>query len=187
MAILGTGVGMLMQNLVLIVQNVLPVTMLGAGSSSVAFFRSLGGAVGVSALGALLGHRMLSLVTDGLTQLGVSSAGAGDTIPDLSTLPGPVRTVIESAYGEAIGDVFLAATPLALVTVVAVALLPNAKLGTKTGIEQLAEEAGQAAGLDATRIEQECRQLDKHGDEFPPVETSDREAAAADSGARSRR
>ena len=56
-----------------------------------------------------------------------------------------MRNVIEAAYGEAIGDIFLAALPLALITVVAVCLLPNARLGTKTGVEQLAEEAGDAA------------------------------------------
>lgn len=156
MAILGAGIGMVMQNLVLVVQNVLPVSMLGSGSSSVAFFRSLGGAVGVSAMGALLGHRVITMVTDGLADLGVSSAGQTGTIPDLNTLPGPVRTVIESAYGEAIGDIFLAAAPLALITIVAVSLLPNTKLGTKTGVQQLAEEAGQAAGLDTSHLDDDA-------------------------------
>lgn len=150
MAILGAGVGMVMQNLVLVVQNVLPVRMLGSGSSSVAFFRSLGGAVGVSAMGALLGHRVLTLVTDGLTRIGVPVGADVSTIPDVNSLPVPVRTVIESAYGEAIGDIFLAAVPLALVTLVAVSLLPNAQLGTRTGIEQLAEEVGEVAMLDVS-------------------------------------
>jgi EmrB/QacA subfamily drug resistance transporter len=150
MAILGAGVGMVMQNLVLIVQNVLPVRMLGSGSSSIAFFRSLGGAIGVSAMGALLSHRVMSMVTDGLSNLGLAGDGETSTIPDLSTLPAPVRTIIESAYGEAIGDVFLAAVPLTIITLIAVSLLPNAKLGTKTGVEQLAEETGVAAGVDVS-------------------------------------
>jgi hypothetical protein len=182
MAILGTGIGMVMQNLVLVVQNVLPVSMLGSGSSSVAFFRSLGGAVGVSALGALLGHRVITMVTAGLTNLGVSTTGETGTIPDLSTLPGPVRTVFESAYGEAIGDVFLAAAPLALITVIAVSLLPNTKLGTKTGVEQLAEEAGQAAGLDATRFEQDLHTGDERGSAVGV-----RDAVSAETGVAARR
>ena len=45
------GVGMLMQNLVLAVQNTLDVKEIGSGTSTVAFFRTLGGALGVSALG----------------------------------------------------------------------------------------------------------------------------------------
>ena len=54
MLLLGAGVGMLMQNLVLVVQNTVRFEDIGAGSSLVAFFRSLGGAIGVSVLGALL-------------------------------------------------------------------------------------------------------------------------------------
>lgn len=54
MLALGAGVGMLMQNLVLVVQNTVRFEDIGAGSSLIAFFRSLGGAIGVSVLGALL-------------------------------------------------------------------------------------------------------------------------------------
>jgi MFS family permease len=154
MFILGAGIGMIMQNLVLVVQNVLPVRMLGSGSSSIAFFRSLGGAVGVSAMGALLGSRVTTLVTAGLDRLNIPAGSDTNTIPELSTLPLPVRNVIEAAYGEAIGDIFLAALPLALITVVAVCLLPNARLGTKSGVEQLAEETSQAAMLDAAGLQQ---------------------------------
>ncbi len=153
MVTLGAGVGMVMQNLVLVVQNVLPVRLIGSGSSSVAFFRTLGGAVGVSAMGALLGDRVITLVSHGLTRLGITSASASsNTIPDLSTLPAPVRTVIESAYGEAIGDIFLAAIPLAVITVIAVSLLPNTRLGTKSGVQQLAEENDRTAIVDPTGL-----------------------------------
>jgi hypothetical protein len=62
---------------------------LGAASSTVSFFRSLGGAIGVSALGALLGHQVTSLVASGLTRLGVapSADGASGGIPDVAALP----------------------------------------------------------------------------------------------------
>lgn len=152
MLVVGMGVGMVMQNLVLVVQNVLPARELGVGSAAIAFFRSLGGAVGVSAMGALLAGRVTTLVTEGLTRLGVPSGGGGQrTIPDLSTLPGPVRTVIEAAYGESVGDVFLAAVPLAVIALVAIALLPHRPLGTRTAAQQLAQEAEAAAGLQPQR------------------------------------
>ena len=48
MFLLGAGVGMTMQNLVLIVQNTANPTEMGVASSGVAFFRSLGGTIGVS-------------------------------------------------------------------------------------------------------------------------------------------
>ncbi len=154
MAILGAGIGLLMQNLVLVVQNVLPVNMLGSGSSSIAFFRTLGGAVGVSALGALLAHQVTTAVASGLAALGIKPEGS-NAIPDIQSLPGPVRSVVETAYGQGIADVFLAAIPLGIITLIAVILLPNAKLGTKSGVEQLVENAGDAALLDLPELADE--------------------------------
>ncbi len=55
MAVLGLGLGATMQNLVLAVQNNAAQSDMGAASSVVAFFRSMGGSIGVSALGAILG------------------------------------------------------------------------------------------------------------------------------------
>ena len=52
MVVLGVGVGLLMQNLVLAAQNDVPAQELGAATSVLTFFRSMGGAIGVSALGA---------------------------------------------------------------------------------------------------------------------------------------
>src|SRR5215213_8603599 len=67
MALLGIGLGATMQNLVLAVQNNLAQSDMGAGSSVVAFFRTMGGSIGVSALGAALGHQVSSKVIAGLT------------------------------------------------------------------------------------------------------------------------
>lgn len=66
MAILGIGVGMLMQNLVLAAQNDVPAQDLGTATSVLSFFRSLGGTVGVSVLGAILANRVASEMTKGL-------------------------------------------------------------------------------------------------------------------------
>jgi EmrB/QacA subfamily drug resistance transporter len=145
MLVLGLGLGMVMQNLVLVTQNSLQATQLGAGSAGIAFFRSLGGTIGVSALGAFLGPRIADLVKDGLAKLDpaillhAGKALSGDRIPEVDTLPAPIRTVVESAYGQGIADVFLLAAPLAVVTLIFVCLLPNRPLGTKTAVEQLEE------------------------------------------------
>jgi EmrB/QacA subfamily drug resistance transporter len=148
MFVMGSGVGMVMQNLVLVVQNSVDPRQLGVASASVAFFRSLGGTIGVSVMGAVLGTQVTQFVKDGLTSLGAAGAQAaqglsGGTIPDLSALPAPVRVIVESAYGHAIGDVFLLAVPLALVTVIAIAFLPARPLGTKTAIQQLSDGAAE--------------------------------------------
>jgi EmrB/QacA subfamily drug resistance transporter len=54
MFLVGAGVGMFMQILVMSVQNAVPIEHMGVGTASVTFFRSLGGAVGSAVLGAIL-------------------------------------------------------------------------------------------------------------------------------------
>lgn len=71
LAVIGVGLGMSMQNLVLAVQNTVGTHELGAASSVVAFFRSLGGAVGVAALGAVLAHKVNDYLVEELTALGI--------------------------------------------------------------------------------------------------------------------
>ncbi|OON79178.1 MFS transporter [Streptomyces tsukubensis] len=119
MALMGLGIGMMMQNLVLCTQNQVSPKDLGSASSTVTFFRSLGGAVGVSAMGAVLSTRVGDYMKDGLAHLGPKAAGAaaaGDgSIPNVKTLPGPIRQVVESSYGSGIADVFLVAAPCALI------------------------------------------------------------------------
>ncbi|MFK8910917.1 MDR family MFS transporter [Streptomyces sp. YS-3] len=119
MALMGLGIGMMMQNLVLCTQNQVSAADLGSASSVVTFFRSLGGAVGVSALGAVMANRVTHYVKDGLADLGPKGAalaqgGGGGGIPDLDKMPAPLRTVVESAYGHGVADVFLYAAPCAL-------------------------------------------------------------------------
>jgi EmrB/QacA subfamily drug resistance transporter len=143
LALMGLGLGMVMQNLVLVVQNSVDVRQLGAASSAVAFFRSLGGTLGVSVLGAVLASRVSTIVGEGIGSIDVPAselkALATGTIPNVSELSKPVRDLVEGAYGQGIGEIFLIAAPLAFITLLAIVFLPKAELGTKTGIEQLAE------------------------------------------------
>ncbi len=117
MAVLGLGLGATMQNLVLAVQNNTAHADMGAASSVVTFFRSMGGSVGVSALGALLSHQVAGTVSAGLARLGIPADATGDShsIPDLSALPAPVRQLFEHAFGSATGHLFLVAVPFAVV------------------------------------------------------------------------
>lgn len=153
---LGVSMGMLMQNLVLAVQNTLDVDEMGAGTSTVAFFRSLGGAIGVSVLGAVLATKVTTSIQDGLTKLGIpaDSMGGGNAVPDVSTLPAPIKDLVEKSYGDGIAEIFLVAVPLALVALIAVSFLKEVPLGTKTGLQERLEKeaalAGSEAPVDAT-------------------------------------
>ena len=121
MLLIGVGVGAMMQNLVLAVQNVVDPRDLGSASAFVAFSRSLGGAIGVSALGAVLAHRVTSHLSEGLRAAGIDAAAAGGdsgAVPDLSTIPQPVRSIVQSAYGSSVADVFLVAAPFALIALI---------------------------------------------------------------------
>jgi len=139
MLVLGAGLGMMMQNLVLATQNVVATSDLGAASSTVTFFRSLGGAVGVSALGALLAHRVATYTAAGLAAVGIVPTGAGAELPNPATLPQPVRQIVQDAFGHGIGDVFLAATPFALLALLAVLFVKEVTLQTTSAIERDAE------------------------------------------------
>jgi EmrB/QacA subfamily drug resistance transporter len=141
MLLLGAGVGMLMQNLVLVVQNTVRFEDIGSGSSLVAFFRSLGGAIGVSVLGALLATHARDTITSGLAAQGIKAAGTADTVPDVRTLPAPVAQVIEHAYGTGVGEIFLIAAPLGLIALAAVALMREVPLGGRSGIDIARERA----------------------------------------------
>ncbi|MGP4000050.1 MFS transporter [Streptomyces sp. 8N706] len=144
MAVLGLGIGMMMQNLVLATQNQVEPKDLGAASSVVTFFRTLGGAVGVSALGAVLSNRITHYVEDGLQELGPKAAraaggsGGTTTLPDLDAMPTPVRTVVESAYGHGMGDVFLYAAPFALLALLMALFIKEVPLRTRSGLQQAA-------------------------------------------------
>ncbi|MER5941221.1 MFS transporter [Streptomyces sp. NPDC001928] len=139
MALLGLGVGMMMQNLVLATQNQVAPSDLGVASSVVNFFRSLGGAMGVSALGAVLSHRITHYAEEGLTKLGVQGSSGHGEIPDLDALPAPVRTVIESAYGHGVADVFLYAAPIAFLALLFALFIKEVPLKTKGALAQAAE------------------------------------------------
>ncbi|MDT0545661.1 MULTISPECIES: MFS transporter [Streptomyces] len=146
MALMGLGIGMMMQNLVLATQNQVAPQDLGAASAVVTFFRSLGGAVGVSALGAVLGNRVTHYVKEGLAELGPKgqALGHGGTggggIPDLAKLPAPIRTVMESAYGHGIADVFLYASGAALLAFVVTLFIKEVPLKTRSGSQAASSE-----------------------------------------------
>ncbi|KGH46113.1 DSBA oxidoreductase [Modestobacter caceresii] len=149
LAVLGVGIGMTMQNLVLAVQNTVAATDLGAASSAVAFFRSLGGTIGVSVLGAVLSSRVGTLIRSGLSDVPGASAAAGSQeigLADLADAPAPIRALIQVSYGDATGRVFLIAALLSLITIVAVLLIREVALRTETGDERLRSEDGATSG-----------------------------------------
>jgi EmrB/QacA subfamily drug resistance transporter len=152
--LMGMGMGAVMQNLVLAVQNVVRPTDLGAATSTVSFFRSLGGTIGVSVLGAVLASQVASRISSGLTAAGINPAATGGSgsigIGQLNDLPGPVADIVRMAYGDGTARIFAVALGLSVVTLVAVLFIKEMPLRTQSGQQQLAEarrlEIAQSAG-----------------------------------------
>lgn len=135
MGMMGLGMGMMMQNLVLAVQNTVDVTQVGAASAAVSFFRSLGGVVGVAVLGAVLARRVSALVAAGLVTLGPVGADAaarmqasGSSELDFDKLPASVATIVRSAYGDATGRIFMIAAAMAFISLVSVLFIKEVPL-----------------------------------------------------------
>ncbi|WP_322986869.1 MDR family MFS transporter [Streptomyces sp. S584] len=130
MLAVGIGVGMSMQNLVLVVQNTVPFSELGAASGAITFFRSLGGTIGVSVLGAVLANQVATKIADGLTKLGIdpaASSSGGSTL-NIAAMPPEIQEVVRAAYGDATGHIFLISAGIAAVGVVATLFLTPTKL-----------------------------------------------------------
>ncbi|MFD4959190.1 DHA2 family efflux MFS transporter permease subunit [Microbacterium sp. NPDC058389] len=166
MFLLGAGVGMTMQNLVLIVQNTSKPSEIGVASSGVTFFRSLGGTIGVSVMGAALATSATNLFTDrkddigaALMALGEKGAAIGQqlasgTIPQVSALPESIRVIVEDIYAQAIAHSFLIAVPLAVISLIAIIFLPNKPLTRMTTSERVqASEADLATVSTAEAME----------------------------------
>lgn len=120
-AVLGLGLGLLMQNLVLAVQNTVRATDIGTASASVAFFRSVGGAIGVSVLGAVLANRVKELAAEGLAAAGIPvSGGSAGASMDLQDMPTPIRDIMRAAYGDATAEIFLISAVIGIIALVAV-------------------------------------------------------------------
>ncbi|PWD43753.1 EmrB/QacA family drug resistance transporter [Gordonia paraffinivorans] len=134
---LGVGMGMTMQNLVLAVQNTIAPRNLGAATSVVTFFRSLGGAAGVSILGAVLSNHVADLIAQGLRAVGITQTGSGGAgLSNLNELPAPIEAIVRGAYGDGTARIFLVSMGMALVGTLAVLFIKEIALNTLNAEDQ---------------------------------------------------
>ncbi|WP_432835418.1 MDR family MFS transporter [Dactylosporangium sp. CA-092794] len=119
MAVLGLGMGFLMQTSMLIAQNSVELKDLGVASSTATFARSIGGAFGVSVFGAIFNNRLHTLLGERLgtaaaDQMASGGGGARIDPTTLSHLPAQVRTAVIDAIAGATSSVFLWSTVAAV-------------------------------------------------------------------------
>ncbi len=162
MAVLGFGIGLVMQILVLVVQNAAPREDLGSATAANNYFRQIGGTVGSGIVGAAFTSRLTSKISHLLPP------GSSTHLPnvqaltpkELDALPASVHSALITAYAYALPPIFLALVPVLAAAFVLSFFLKEKKLRTTIGPEDaVAAPAGAASSatgayLDATAARQ---------------------------------
>jgi MFS family permease len=110
MAVVGLGLGMIMQVVVLAAQNCSPVEHMGTATSTATFFRSIGGSIGVSVLGTVFASRLHAELATRIpeTKPGAVAFDAEEASPErIRMLEPATRSVFEHAFAAALHHVFL--------------------------------------------------------------------------------
>jgi EmrB/QacA subfamily drug resistance transporter len=139
MAVLGGGMGLAMLCLLLAIQTVAPRQNLGVATSLMIFCRSLGGAIGVALLGAVL----TAALQRRLGRLGLDPSVVGDLLDlDAGLLARGLPPEVRGAFEASLSTAFGAAGAIALITVVAATRLPQRNLSELERRHAAAPEAG---------------------------------------------
>jgi EmrB/QacA subfamily drug resistance transporter len=139
--IFGLGLGLFMQVLTLVVQNAVPMRQMGVATSSVTFFRSMGGAIGASALGAVLTASIAAEFPRFLPPAALAAGGkGGNKVAQLIQSPAVLDALkrtnpalhegIIQAYSHAIDRLFIVAVPVSVLSVIAALFIRQVNLRT---------------------------------------------------------
>ena len=129
MVVLGVGMGLLMQTTMLVMQNSVTQRDVGVASGAATLFRTLGGSLGVSLLGALFAQQVQSTLADRLSGTSAAPLGGAHLTPSmLDQLPAPLREAYQAAITSGIGQVFLWGAVIALIAVIAAWVIREAPL-----------------------------------------------------------
>lgn len=121
--LLGFGIGLGQQILVLIVQNEFPVSIVGTATAANNFFREIGGTVGSSLIGSLFSANLAARMSEYVGG-SLSAVDANSLTPALvSTLEEGVRAGVQHAYNDALAPVFAWLVPLLAVAFIMVLFL----------------------------------------------------------------
>ncbi|TMC45974.1 MAG: MFS transporter [Chloroflexi bacterium] len=152
MAVLGLGVGLVTQVLVMAVQNAVDYRNLGAATSGVIFFRSIGGAFGTAIFGAIFSNQLASHLASLAPSLpsGISLSMT-ESVAAIQHLPTSVRAEVVHAYAQSLSTVFLVTVPIVAVAFILSWLLPEVRLRTTTQ----ATDMGHTFAMPTTRTSQQ--------------------------------
>ena len=132
LSIMGVGLGMSMQILILMIQNSFPISEVGSATAGNNYFRQIGASLGSAIVGSLFVARLTSLLTERMSGAGGAAAGSSNSFTPAAVrqLPEAVRNVVIGAYNDALTPVFLYMVPLVLIAVVLLSFVTEKPLAT---------------------------------------------------------
>jgi EmrB/QacA subfamily drug resistance transporter len=141
LAIMGVGLGMSMQILILIVQNSFPISEVGTATAGNNYFRQIGASLGSAVVGSLFVTRLAGLLAQRMPGAAGAAAGSSNSFTPavVRNLPVAVRNVVIGAYSGALTPVFLYMVPLVLIAVVLLCFVDEKPLATTIERDILAE------------------------------------------------
>ncbi|MEO3829440.1 hypothetical protein [Actinomadura sp. B10D3] len=154
-ALLGFGLGLVLQVLVIAVQNAVSYRDLGSATSGVTFFRQIGGSFGVAVFGSVFSNRLAEQVEDLARVLppGFDPAAVQGDPGVLDRFPAAVKQDVLHAYAQSIDAVFLWAVPVAAVATVLTWFLREVPLRATAQVRDYGEGLGAAPTVRSSRHE----------------------------------
>ena len=152
MALLGAGLGLTMQVLLIAAQNSVAYSELGVATSLATFSRSIGGSIGVAVFGTIFNNRLAAnlpkhVPAAALSQLHGTSVSPQTRQPS-KALPAPIRSGLQIAFSDSLHVVFLAAVPFAFISFLLALRLREVPLRSGPGrVAEEGEELGEALGM----------------------------------------
>src|SRR4051794_10453256 len=137
LVVLGFGLGMTMQVLVLAAQNAVPYELLGVATSGSTLFRQVGGSIGVSVFGAIFANRLATELAAALPRGAVIPKAADPAL--IGRLPPAVHTPYIHAFVSSLQPVFAAAAAVSAAAFLLTWLLPELPLRKSAAAEGVAE------------------------------------------------
>ena len=154
--VLGTGIGLCMQVLILTVQNTAKFEDLGVATSGVTFFRTIGSSFGAAIFGSLFANFLDDRIGPALAAAG-APALAAQSPQALHRLPSATAAPIIDAYADSLGRVFLCAAPVALVGFVLALMLKEVPLREMEDV--MSVDLGEGFGMPSTETPEQILEL----------------------------
>lgn len=132
LGVMGFGMGLSFEILVLIVQNEFPAAIVGTATSATNFFREIGTTLGASVAGAVFTSNLTRLLGERLAPLGGTKALGVDanslTPAIVHALPETVQQTVAGAYNDALVPLFMLMVPLTIVAGILMLMLKETPL-----------------------------------------------------------